>query len=398
VDPTARTTLGRSGVRVTRLGLGMAALGDAGRTSDDVAAAVLARTASLGLGYVDTAAEYGLGLAERRLGSALAELPAGTLTFSTKLGRLVRAADRGYRVRHTLRETFSSRTGARIFARKVARTARRGLPTRSPAALPDHAAAVAAQAATASRDLARQPAAVCAFSYDGMMRSFEESLARLGTDRIDLVYTHEPDLHVDQASRDGYRALERLRASGAVGAIGVAINDPDALLTFADRGDYDCFLVGGRYTLLEQPALDRLLPTALARGISIVLGGPFNSGILADPRTGALFDYVPADARLLERARRLDQVCRRHGVPLKAAALQFPLGHPAVVSVVVGAATVAELEEDAALMGLEIPPALWDELRHEGLIHPDAPAPATGPNDDATGGTIGLATAGTATS
>jgi len=208
------------------------------------------------------------------------------------------------------------------------------------------------------------------------MRSFEESLARLGTDHVGIAFIHEPELHVREASTGGYRALERLRATGVVDAIGVAMNNPDALLAFAERGDYDCFMLGGRYTLLEQPALNRLLPAAASRGIAILLGAPFNSGILADPRPGARYDHRPADRRRLERARRIAAACERHGVPLKAAALQFPFGHPAVAAVVVGAANVAEIEEDAALLRTPIPAALWAELRATGLVRSDAPIPA----------------------
>jgi D-threo-aldose 1-dehydrogenase len=379
VDPTEEAQLGRSSVRIGRLGLGMAALGNIARTSDSDATAVIARTRALGLRHVDTAAEYGLGLAERRLGAALADLGGDGIVISTKVGRLVRPASRGYRLRHTILESVSSPTGARMLVQKTLRVGQQLMHKLSPSGSSAGAALPGPSAPTGAPgpgDLSAIPAAICDFSYDGVMRSFEESLVRLGVDRLDIAFIHEPDLHQRQAARSAYPALERLKAAGSVDAIGVAINDPEALVRFADRGDYDCFMIGGRYTLLEQPALDRLLPLALERGISIILGGPFNSGILANPLPGALYDYAPADRSRLDKARRIGAVCERHGVSIKAAALQFPLSHPAVVSVVVGAASVAEIEEDAALMGQPIPAELWDELRHEGLIDARVPTVA----------------------
>ena len=386
MDPTERVQIGGRGVSLSRLGLGMAAFGDGARTSDDDAAATLAAVAALGLGFVDVASEYGLGLAERRLALALPELTGRGVTITMKVGRRVRPATRRQRTLHTIEESVSSRAGLRVLGRKLERVGRSAI-TRSPGARPDDASATSAgldpagPAAPATpsnghRDLGSEPAAVCAFSYDGVMRSFEESLARLGTDHVGIAFIHEPELHVREASTGGYRALERLRETGVVDAIGVAMNNPDALLAFAERGDYDCFMLGGRYTLLEQPALNRLLPAAASRGIAILLGAPFNSGILADPRPGARYDHRPADRRRLERARRIAAACERHGVPLKAAALQFPFGHPAVAAVVVGAANVAEIEEDAALLRTPIPAALWAELRATGLVRSDAPIPA----------------------
>ncbi len=377
MDPSEQVQLGRSRVHISRLGLGMAALGDVTRTSDGDAIAVIGRTRSLGLRHVDTAAEYGLGLAERRLGAALAALDGGDIVVSTKVGRLVRPASRGYRIRHTIVESVSSRAGARILRRKLV-----GVGSRLTRAGSSEASSVATLT-TAARptddlpaDLRLRPAAVCDYSYDGAMRSFEESLTRLGRDRIDLAFIHEPDMHYREASRGAYRALESLKAAGAVNAIGVAINDPEALIRYAGSGDYDCFLLGGRYTLLEHQALDRLLPLAHERGISILLGGPFNSGILADPRPGALYDHARADPRRLAKAQAIKAICDRHGVSMKAAALQFPLGHPAVVSVLVGAASVTEIEEAHDLMRQPLPGQLWEELRDQGVLAAGVPLPA----------------------
>jgi D-threo-aldose 1-dehydrogenase len=364
-------------VVISRLGLGMASLGDITRTSDSDALAVIARTQTLGLRHIDTAATYGLGLAERRLGAALAEL-GGDTVISTKVGRLMRPASRGYRIRHTMRESFSSRAGARVLGTKLRRTGRgllaRAVPASTSTSAPPPVAAHSSDAPE-TVGLAARRVAICAYSYDGAMRSFEESLVRLGVDRIPLVFIHDPDLHLREASGGAYRALEQLRSAGTIDAIGIGMNDPDVLARFADNGDYDCFLLGGRYTLLGQPAIERLLPLALERGISILLGGPFNSGILADPAAGALYDHVVADNARLEKARRIKAVCDRHGIPIKAAAIQFPLGHPAVVSVLVGAASVTEIEESAALMRQSIPTALWDELRYEGLLGAAIPTP-----------------------
>jgi len=397
VDPLERVQIGDRGIWVSRLGLGMAAFGNAARTSDEDAAATLAAVASLGLGFVDVASEYGLGLAERRLATSLPDLTGRGVTITVKVGRRIRPATRRARILHTFEESVSSRAGMRRLGRKMERVSRAAFGRvpgagsgngPSPASAGSAGAGVASAQARGRRDLAREPAAVCAYSYDGVMRSFEESLARIGTDHVGMAFIHEPELHVGEASSGGYRALEQLRASGAVDGIGVAMSDPDSLLTFADRGDYDCFMLGGRYTLLEQPALNRLLPAAEARGIAILLGAPFNSGILADPRPGARYDHRPADRRRLERAARIAAVCERHDVPLKAAALQFPFGHPAVAAVVVGAANAAELEEDAALLRTPIPAALWEELRMTGLVHRDAPVP-----DAAPGGAAELAPA-----
>src|SRR5262245_52366032 len=264
MDPTQRVQVGR-GVSISRLGLGTATLGDAASVSDDDAAAVIASVAALGLGHVDVASEYGLGVAETRLAGFVPELVSAEVGISAKVGRRIRPATRGYRVRHTLAESVSSPAGVRVLGHKLARAGGSIVSRRS-------AGPAVASGRPPAHDLARQPAAVCAFSYDGVMRSFEESLGRLETARVDIAFIHEPDLHLRQAARDGYRALEELRSSGAVRAIGVAMNDADALWALADRAEYDCLLLGGRYTLLDQRALDRLLPAALARGIPILLG------------------------------------------------------------------------------------------------------------------------------
>jgi D-threo-aldose 1-dehydrogenase len=197
------------------------------------------------------------------------------------------------------------------------------------------------------------------FSYDGALRSIEESLERLGLDRIDIALIHDPDDHYEQAVGGAYVALERLRAEGVVSAIGVGMNQTELLTRFARECNLDCFLVAGRYTLLDQSASEALLPLCIERGISVIAGGVFNSGILAD---GSTFDYKPASSAVRERVGQLRALCERWSTPLAAVALQFPLRHAAVESVLVGCRSVAEVEEDAALFEREIPEGLWAEL------------------------------------
>ena len=326
-EPAAKVRLGTSSVEVTRLGLGTAPLGNLyAAVSDDDVEATVQTALELGLGLVDTAPLYGHGLAEQRVGRALTGRDRNTFALATKVGRL-------------LRDT-------------------------TPA---DHA-----QSYVGTSDV--NP--VFDFSYDGVMRSFEESLDRLGLDRVDILHIHDPDDHHDEALEGAYRALDQLRSEGSIGAVGAGMNQAAMLARFAREGDFDCFLLAGRYTLLDQTGLLQLLPLCLERSISIIAGGVYNSGLLADPRRGAPFDYQPAPVHLVERAVRLQEVCARHGVPLKAAAIQFPLGHPAVACVVIGARTQSELVENVAMFRHPIPPDVWHELRAEGLLAEGVPTPS----------------------
>jgi D-threo-aldose 1-dehydrogenase len=200
------------------------------------------------------------------------------------------------------------------------------------------------------------------FSYDGVMRSVEESLSRLGMDRVDVLLIHDPDQHFDEALSGAYRALDRLRSDGTIKAVGAGMNQTEMLVRFAREAHFDCFLLAGRYTLLDQAGLKELLPICLERGISIIAGGVFNSGILADPRPGAPYNYSPASPELVQRAQRMKAICERNGVSLTAAAVQFPLQHPAVASVLVGCRSVAELEENVRAFGENVPPDLWPQL------------------------------------
>ena len=214
------------------------------------------------------------------------------------------------------------------------------------------------------------------FSYDGVMRSVDDSLARLRLDRVDILYIHEPDDHYEAALAGASRPSTAFGATAPIGAVGVGMNQTKMLGALRREAQVDCFLVGGRYTLLDQDALGELFPECQRRGISIIAGGVYNSGILADPRPGAKFDYGRAPKPLIERAQRTPRGCARHDVPLMAAAIQFPLAHPVVAAVLTGVRTVEELDQNLAMFGTQIPDALWGDLRSEGLLAPDAPFPS----------------------
>lgn len=326
---TQRTRLGHSAVAVTRLSLGAAAIGNLFTpVTDEAATATVDAAWDAGVRYFDTAPHYGLGLSERRLGAALRDRPRAEYVVSTKAGRL-------------LRPGTDPDTG-------------------SGAVAGDDLANGFAVPATHHR--------VWDFSADGVRRSIEDSLSRLGLDRVDIVYLHDPDDHADPAFRQAYPALERLRAEGTVGAIGAGMNQTAMLTRFLRDTDVDVVLCAGRHTLLDHRALDDLLPEAAARGRGVVVGGVFNSGLLADPRPGATFDYAPAPRALLDRALRVKAVAERHGVPLRAAALQYPLRHPAVAAVLVGARSPYEIRDAAAMLCHHVPDALWEELRAQGLL------------------------------
>lgn len=318
MDPIERVRLGSTDVEVTRLGLGTAPLGGMfAAVSGEEAERTVRRAHELGWRFVDTAPLYGYGLAEQRVGRVLRTLPRGEMSVSTKVGRLLRPV------------TETDRPGERIFKD-------------APALMPHFD-----------------------FSADGVVRSLRSSLERLGTDRVDVLHVHDPDDHGDEALASAFPALTRLRAEGTIAAVGAGMNQTAMLCRFAREADVDCFLCAGRYTLLDPSAADELLPLCAERGIAVICGGVYNSGVLAAGRT---YDYVPASADVRERARRIEAVCGRHGVPLKAAAIQFPLSHPAVMCVVVGARSPEEVDENDRMFRHEIPPALWSDLRDEGLI------------------------------
>jgi len=226
------------------------------------------------------------------------------------------------------------------------------------------------------------------YSYDGVMRSVEDSLQRLGTHRIDVLLIHDVDrwTHGSQEAADrrmkevlegGYKAMVKLREGGAVGAIGAGLNEWDSCQKLAEASDLDCFLLAGRYTLLEQESLKTFLPLCEKRGIGIFMGGPYNTGILATGAVpGAYYNYAPAKPDILERVRKIEAVCERHKVVLASAALQFPLAHPAVCSVIPGAKTAAEVKRNIATIEAPIPRDFWADLKREKLIADEAPVPA----------------------
>jgi D-threo-aldose 1-dehydrogenase len=338
-DARERVDLGRSGLRVTRLGFGAAPIGGLYTAVDDAdARATVDRAWELGIRTFDVAPLYGYGAAERRLGSALAGRPRDEFVLSTKVGRLVRRSDAITPTDDVDPQAMDGRQDA-FYVRSE--------PVRM----------------------------VFDFSADGVRRSIEESLARLGLDRIDIALIHDPDTHWAAAIDDAFPALARLRGDGVVRAIGVGMNQSAMLARFAREGDFDVFLLAGRYTLLDQDALGELLPLCVERDIAVLAGGVMNSGILADPTPGGRFDYQPAPPAIVERARRLAAICARHGVPLRAAAVQFPLAHPAIRSLIAGVRRIDHLDEYPELMAHPIPADLWSELRAEGLIDPVAPVP-----------------------
>jgi D-threo-aldose 1-dehydrogenase len=215
------------------------------------------------------------------------------------------------------------------------------------------------------------------YSYDGVIRSVRESQARLGLDVIDVALIHDPDDQPEEAFDSAYRALVDLRGQGVVRAVGVGMNWAEPLARLAEGWEFDCLLVAGRYTLFEQDCLDGLLAVALRRGVSIIAGGVLNSGLLVDPKPGSTYNYAPASPDLVERAQSLRSVCDDLGVPLRAAALQFPLAHPAVACVAVGACTPDEVDDTCRMLQLEIPPVLWETLKARGLLDDAAPTPGS---------------------
>jgi len=324
MDPFERVPLGGTGVTVTRLGLGLAPMaGLFHAVGEDTATATVDAAWEAGIRYFDTAPQYGAGLSERRAGKALAGRTGFTL--STKVGRLLvpgSADDPGIWAEDS---TFK---------------------------------------------------AVFDFSAGGVRRSYADSLERLGLARADILHIHDPDEHFDEAIGEALPALVAMRAEGVIGAVSAGMNQSAMLTRFARTGEFDCFLLAGRYTLLDQSGLADLLPECTARGISVIAGGVYNSGLLADPSPGATFDYVPAAPELLTKARAMEEICASHGVPLRAAALQFPLGHPAVASVLIGMRSPAEVTDAVAMARLEIPGQLWRDLVRAGLLPEEVPTPS----------------------
>ncbi|TMS00602.1 aldo/keto reductase [Nonomuraea basaltis] len=314
--------LGRGAIEVTELGFGGGPLGGLFEPlDDDTAAGALAAAWDAGIRYFDTSPHYGIGHSERRIGEFLRTKPRAEFTLSTKVGRLLVPQEAAGR----MDESF-----------QVPATHRR----------------------------------VWDFSRDGVRRSVEDSLARMGVDRIDMLFLHDAEQHFEAALRDGYPALAELRAEGVVGAVGAGMYDNVKLTRLVAETDVDVVMLSGRYTLLDQRALDDLLPACAERGVSLLAASIFNSGLLATPRPapGARFDYEPASAELLKRAHRIADVCEAHGVTLPQAAMAFPLRHPVVAGIVVGMRSSEEARRNAESFEAEIPELLWAGLRAEGLL------------------------------
>jgi D-threo-aldose 1-dehydrogenase len=339
-DPRARRQLGSAPLQVTQLGLGCGPLGGfRGALTEDEADAVLRTAHDAGIGLFDTAPLYGFGQSELRVGHLLRQLPRESFVLSTKVGRWLKPLRPG-----------EPRAGWRAGGLEF---------------LPGY-------------DLSR----------DGVLRSLEQSHCRLGLATIDILLIHDVDL-VTHGGRAGfeqryrealdgaYPTLDELRRAGVIKAVGIGVNEVEPCLRFARDADLDCILLAGRYTLLDQGALDELLPLCVAKQIGILVGGPYNSGILATgPVAGAPYNYQAALPEVLERVRRIGAVCERHGAPLAAAALQFPLAHPAISALIPGAISRAEVRQNVEHLERDIPADLWAELRHEDLLHPAAPVPA----------------------
>jgi D-threo-aldose 1-dehydrogenase len=332
-----RRSLGRTGLEVSVLGFGTAPLGDLFvRLPDDIAIATVERAFALGVNLLDSSPLYGRGLAEHRCGTALRRVVRRDIVLCTKVGRWMD-------------------------------------PFRSPA---DNSGFVGGQPHRAIFD----------YSYDGAMRSVEQSLLRLGTDRIDLLLIHDVDVWthgkdaIEQRFREAmsgaYVALDKLRGEGVVKGIGVGVNEADMCVRLAKSGSFDTMLLAGRYSLLEQPALAEFLPLAQQQGIGVMLGGVFNSGILATGAvSGAKYNYRDASPEILDRVGRIERICAAHHTALPTAALHFALGHPAVASLVLGGVTPQEVERNVAALSIKVPQALWNDLKAAHLLDADAPVP-----------------------
>jgi D-threo-aldose 1-dehydrogenase len=331
--------IGKTRLAVTELGLGSARVGNLySAISDEDARDTLRAAIDAGIGYVDTAPYYGFGLSERRVGDALRGRKG--IAVSSKVGRLL-------------------------------------IPDQSVASDDERSGFRSAMPFVPKFD----------YTYDGVMKSWSASLQRLGLARIDLLYLHDVGKRTHGASSDevflqlttggGFRALEELRAEGAVSAIGLGVNEIQACLDVMEKIELDAILLAGRYTLLEQDALDTLLPHCASRAISVVIGGPYNSGILVTGTRipGPLFDYRTAAEPIIAKVRRIEAVCDRFAVPLAAAALQFPLAHPQVSSVIPGVGSPSEIRETLAWYHMQIPAEFWRELAAQGLLREGAPLP-----------------------
>ncbi len=327
MHPAERVRLGRSDLPVTRLGLGLAPIGGLyTAVPPEQAIATIDTAFQKGIRLFDTAPLYGYGRSETLAGKALACHPRDWYTLSTKVGRVLEPG------------------------------------------------------ANDAEDIwADPPPGITArldFSPAAIRQSFQDSLDRLGRDRIDILHLHDPDEHYEAAAGGAFNVLAELRAAGTIGAISVGMNQAPMLTRFARELPLDCVMLAGRYTLLDHSGLDELLPLCAQRGIGVLAAGVYNSGLLADPQPGARYNYSPASAALVAKALAIKDICDGYEIPLRAVAIQFPFGHRAVTSVVIGARTPAEVEDAVAMCSMDIPAQLWHDLRSRGLLPPHVPVPA----------------------
>ncbi|MEJ8846981.1 aldo/keto reductase [Variovorax rhizosphaerae] len=338
MNPTQKRKLGRVDLDVTAFGFGTAPVGNIFRAIPEAESdAMFGAAWDAGVRYFDTAPMYGHGLSELRTGQSLRWKNRDDFVLSSKVGRVLKPARRSD-------IKFAPWVDAAPF--------------------------------TMHFD----------YSYDGTMRSFEDSLQRLGLERMDICFIHDIDVFtrgtdqpaVFKQAMDGcWKALEKLRSEGVVKAIGVGVNEWQVCHEALRQRDFDCFLLAGRYTLLEQDALDEFLPLCEQRGAAVVVGGGFNSGILATgAKPGAKYNYAPAPAAIMKRVADIEEVCAQYQVPLPAVALQFVVAHPAIPSFIAGTRTVEQLEQNLRWFSHPIPPELWRDLKRKGLLREDAPVPA----------------------
>ncbi len=338
MQPSQKNKFGRVDLEVTAFSFGAAPIGNIFREIDEQTSDAMIQSAwEAGIRYYDTAPMYGHGLSELRTGQSLRWKNRDDFVLSSKVGRILKPAKR-------TQIDFTPWTNAAPFEM------------------------------------------VFDYSYDGIMRAFEDSLQRLALERMDIAFIHDIDVFTrgdeqpevfEQAMDGAWRALERLRSEGTVKAIGVGVNEWQVCHAALERRDFDCFLLAGRYTLLEQDALDRFLPLCEERNAAVVIGGGFNSGILATGAVeGAKYNYAPAPADIMDKVRKIEAVCRDYGVPLPAAALQFVVAHPAIPSFIAGTRTVAQLQQNLDWFSHPIPAGFWSDLKAQGLLREDAPTPA----------------------
>ena len=342
MDPSTTRTLGRTGLELTSFGMGSAPMGNLWEhLPEDRVEAAFGAAYYGGVRYFDTAPWYGNTLAEHRLGHFLRQCPPGAFAVSTKVGRVYRRPD------------DPDNVSPGIWAG--------GLPF----------------------ELRFD------YSYDGVMRSYEDSIMRLGLARVDLLVIHDIDVqyHGDDAGIEGcfreledgggIKALEELKSSNDIKGFGAGINEGPMITRFLDRFDLDFFLVAMPYTLVDQTPLDDAFPCCADRNVGIIIGSPYASGILATgPVEGAKYNYAPASGEVLEKVRGMQTVCSRYDVPLQAAALQFPLGHESVAAIIPGAVSAEEVEQNLSYFQTEIPADCWAELKTERLLRADAPVPS----------------------